>query len=70
MAESNLRLKSRIVRKFGTIADFAEAAGEHASVVSMLIRGRRNISNTKKIAWAMKLNCKPKDIFQNWQQYN
>ena len=66
----NKKLKARIVLKFETQWDFAEAIGEQPAVVSHVIRGRRNISDIKKVEWAMKLGCRPEDIFDDWYEAN
>ena len=59
----NKTLKSRIVLIFGTQEDFAAAIGERPSVVSNVIRGRRNISEEKMKSWATILNCYVGEIF-------
>jgi DNA-binding transcriptional regulator YdaS (Cro superfamily) len=59
----NQLLKSRIYLKFPTQRDFADAIGEQPSVVSEVIRGRREISPHKQLEWAMALNCSVMDIF-------
>ena len=59
----NKKLKSKIVLKFGTQTDFAQAIGEYQTVVSEVIRGRRQLSDHKELEWAMALGCTPKDIF-------
>jgi hypothetical protein len=59
----NKKLKSKIVLKFGTQADFAQAIGEYQTIVSEVIRGRRRLSNYKELEWAIALGCQPKDIF-------
>jgi hypothetical protein len=59
----NKKLKSKIVLKFGTQADFAQAIGEYQAVVSEVIRGRRQLSDHKELEWAMALNCRPQEIF-------
>jgi len=45
----NKELKSKIVLKFFSQKDFAAAIGERPSVISNVIRCRRNISDEKKI---------------------
>ena len=57
------KLKSKIVLKFGSQIDFAEAIGESPTVISGVIRGRRSISDEKQLEWAMALGCRPIDIF-------
>jgi hypothetical protein len=59
----NKRLKSKIVLKFGTQADFAQAISEYQTIVSEVIRGRRQLSDHKELLWAMALGCQTKDIF-------
>jgi transcriptional regulator with XRE-family HTH domain len=59
----NKVLKSIIILKFGTQEDFAAKINESRSVVSNVIRGRRNISDEKKIAWANALGCNVEKIF-------
>jgi transcriptional regulator with XRE-family HTH domain len=59
----NRTLKSRIVLKFGTQEDFAAVIKERPSLISNVIRGRRNISDKKKRAWATALGYAVSDIF-------
>ena len=59
----NKTLKSKIVLKYAFQEDFAAAIEERPSVVSNVIRGRRNISDEKKKAWANALNCSVSEIF-------
>ena len=62
----NKRLKARIVLKHGTQVDFAQTIGEQPTVVSLVVRGRREISDVKKVEWANALSCQPGDIFDDW----
>ena len=59
----NKKLKARIVERFGTQADFAQEIGEYQTVVSEVIRGRRQLSDYKELEWAMALGCRPQEIF-------
>jgi transcriptional regulator with XRE-family HTH domain len=59
----NKALKSAIFLKFGTQEDFAATIEERPSLVSNVIRGRRNISDEKKRTWATALGCAVDDIF-------
>ena len=59
----NKKLKSKIVLKFGNQVDFAQAINEYPSIVSEVIRGRRQLSDHKQLEWAMALSCQPKEIF-------
>ena len=59
----NKALKSKIVLKFFTQEGFAAAIGERPSVVSNVIRGRRKLSDEKKIIWANALGSSIGEIF-------
>jgi hypothetical protein len=59
----NKKLKSIIILKFGTQADFAQSIGEYQTVVSEVVRGRRQLSDHKELEWAMALGCHTKEIF-------
>ncbi len=59
----NNTLKARIIEKFGSQADFAQAVGNFEPVISRVIRGRTFLSDEDQIRWAELLDCKPADIF-------
>jgi transcriptional regulator with XRE-family HTH domain len=59
----NRQLKSRIILEFGTQEDFAKAVGERPSFISMVVRGRRELSEDRRRLWASALKCQPEDIF-------
>lgn len=61
----NLSLKFKILEKFPSQADFAQAVDADESTVSRIIRGRRTLDPKKQILWAKALGCKPKDIFSS-----
>ena len=61
----NRVLKSKIILEFGTQEDFAKAIGERPSLVSNVVRGRRNLSAEKQIDWAIMLKCSINEIFPN-----
>jgi transcriptional regulator with XRE-family HTH domain len=63
MSQTNLKLKSRIVALHGSQADFADELGVDESIVSRVVRGRRELSAETKKAWASLLNAKVKEIF-------
>ena len=48
----NRKLKGKIVEKFGSQWEFAQAVHEHESNVSRIIRGRRELSGESKKVWA------------------
>ena len=57
-------LKAKIIEKFGTQADFAQAIKTEEAIVSRVVRGRRILNSETKQIWADALGCKPKDIFK------
>jgi hypothetical protein len=59
----NLKLKLKIIEKYGGQWRFAPAVDEHESVISKVIRGRKELSNEKKRIWAKALECRVRDIF-------
>jgi transcriptional regulator with XRE-family HTH domain len=59
----NKKLKSMIVLKFGTQDDFAQKVQESRSLVSNVIRGRRQLPFEKRILWAAILGCFVSEIF-------
>jgi hypothetical protein len=61
----NIRLKAAIIVKYGTQADFADAIDTDETIISRIIRGRRQLDSDKQSIWAKALGCKPEDIFAN-----
>ncbi len=61
----NLKLKAKIIEKYGTQADFAQIIDMDDSLISKIIRGRRTLNSAKQFEWAQALGCKPKDIFED-----
>jgi plasmid maintenance system antidote protein VapI len=59
----NKKLKAKIIEKFGTQAEFAQAIKTDETIISRIIRGRRTLDSDKQFIWAKALGCKPKDIF-------
>lgn len=60
----NLNLKVKIIERFHTQADFAQSIGADDSLVSRVVRDRRQLSDEKKTLWAKALGCKPEEIFR------
>ncbi len=60
----NNTLKARIIERYGTCVDFAEAARIDASLVSRIIRGRRALPPEEQERWAALLDAKPKELFK------
>jgi transcriptional regulator with XRE-family HTH domain len=61
----NKKLKAAIIMKYGSQADFAEAIDTDETIISRIIRGRRQLDSVKQLIWAKALGCKPKDIFDD-----
>ena len=59
----NRKLKAKIVEHFGTQWRFAEIMGENDSVVSLVVSGRRNISDEKKESWSKALRSDKTELF-------
>ncbi len=53
----NKKLKARIVEHYGTQFGFAQAIGEHESVISLVVRGRRSLSERQRQKWESALGC-------------
>ena len=51
----NLKLKAKIIERFGTQADFGEAVGIDDSIISKIIRGRRTPNLEMQLIWAQLL---------------
>jgi transcriptional regulator with XRE-family HTH domain len=60
----NKKLKGKIITKFGTQCEFARAIHEHESVVSKILRGRRELGEKDKKLWATVLGEEPADLFE------
>ena len=59
----NKILKAKIVEKYGTQADFAQAIGIDETIVSRVVRGRRELDKDHQSLWADALQCNPGDVF-------
>jgi len=59
----NKFLKSKIIEKFGTQADFAQAVHDHESLVSRVVRGRHALPAERQQVWAKILQSKPQQLF-------
>jgi len=64
----NKILKAKIVERYGTQADFAEAIDTDETIISRIIRGRRTLDPKMQIIWAKALGCNPKDIFPDGKE--
>lgn len=55
-------VRTVILRRFDTQAEFAAAVGHPESFVSNVIRGRRTLSNEKAKRWCEVLGCRTCDL--------
>ena len=60
----NWPLKMRIIEVFRSQSDFCRAIGESESLVSRIIRQRRELPPEKKLEWASVLQCESEDLFE------
>ena len=61
----NRLLKAKIIECFGSQFEFSIKAGLHESFVSKVVRNRRTLSHQDQEKWAMLLNCRPNEIFED-----
>ena len=59
----NRKLKARIIERYGTQADFAQAVNVDEAFVSRVVRGRRVLKPEVRILWGKALKCDPKELF-------
>jgi len=59
----NTKLKAKIIEKYGTQADFAQVIAADESIISRVVRGRRELDANIQTQWAKVLNCTVEDIF-------
>jgi len=64
----NKTLKYRIIQRYGSQADFAQALNLAESEVSRVVRGRRTLPSGVQKVWAEALGCKVEEVFQQTQQ--
>jgi hypothetical protein len=62
--EINLKLKLKIIEKFGSQIHFARVSGVDESKVSKVMRGWRTLTPLEQKKWANVLGCRVKEIFQ------
>ena len=61
----NRKLKAKIVERFESQANFSQAIKTDESIISRVIRGRRELTPANKKLWCQALKCEPEDIFFN-----
>ena len=47
----NLKLKAKIIERYGSQVDFSEAIGIDETLISKVVRGRRTLSPEKQLDW-------------------
>lgn len=60
----NKALRLKIVEMADTQKSFAKRLGVCDSIVSAVVRGRRNLSRDEKAKWAQELGVKVGDVFE------
>jgi len=59
----NQKLKAKIIEKYGTQADFAQAIDIDETLISRVVRRRRKLNPAIQKKWADALECKSEDLF-------
>ncbi len=59
----NIRLRLKIIEYFGNQSIFAKKLNIQDSVVSLVVRGRYNLTVDEQLSWAKELDCKKENIF-------
>ena len=59
----NIRLRLKIIECFGNQSRFASKLSIQDSVVSLVVRGRYNLTSEEKSIWADALKCDVSDVF-------
>ena len=59
----NLKLKAKIVENFENQANFSQIVKVDETLISRIIRGRRELKPEEQTRWAAILNCKREEIF-------
>ena len=60
----NRQLRLAILKEYDSQSDFAEEVGTSPSTVSLVINGRRKLSEEEVISWKGLLNCSYKEIYE------
>lgn len=59
----NFDLKLKILQEFHSQSDFALFLKANESIISKVVRGRREISDSEKRRWAKALKCTVGEVF-------
>lgn len=60
--KQNLKLRGRIVEKYGTIEKFADAIGRDRTTISRVLCGKTEMSKLDRNAWAYVLDIPKEEI--------
>jgi len=60
-------LRLRILTEFPTAADFAQAASEHESTVSRILRGRKALDRERAYKWSLLLHCTEAQLLEDYE---
>lgn len=59
----NWTLKKAIIDRFRTQAEFSQKIEKPEPVISLVIRGRKRLSEAEQEKWACLLNCTAQELF-------
>lgn len=59
----NLKLKAKIIEKYGTQISFSRKLKKHTSFISLVLRGHKNLEDREKRRWARLLKSTPEELF-------
>lgn len=59
----NLKLKVKIVERYGSQSNFAFASNVDETLISKVVRGRRKPTDEQRSVWAALLGCDPGQLF-------
>jgi len=61
----SMRLKAKIIEKFGTQIRFSQVIGERENQVSRVVRGWERLEGERLGKWAKALGCKASELQGN-----
>lgn len=61
---TDYRLKAKIIERYRTQGDFADAAGTSEHTVSRVVRGRRELEPDEILEWSKLLQVNPFEFFR------
>ena len=60
----NRQLRLAILKEYDSQSDFAEEVGTSASTISLVVNGRRLLTEKEIVQWHELLNCDYKTIYE------